>query len=62
MLCICIGTIYYKLDHSWEGSYSRAAMVFFVVGWVPWRKQALAKGYIMCIGGGAGGGFGSFDG
>ncbi len=33
MLCICIGTIYYKLDHSWQGSYSRAAMVFFVVRW-----------------------------
>ena len=34
MLCICIGTIYFNLDNSWVGTYSRSAMMFFVVAFL----------------------------
>lgn len=42
MLCICIGTIYLSLGNSWQDTFSRAALVFFVtvsfavcVRWLP---------------------------
>ncbi|GFR44953.1 hypothetical protein Agub_g6261 [Astrephomene gubernaculifera] len=40
MLCICIGTIYYHLDASWVGTYSRASMVFFVVAFLTFMSIA----------------------
>ncbi|KAG2450898.1 hypothetical protein HYH02_004730 [Chlamydomonas schloesseri] len=40
MLCICIGTIYYNLDNSWVGTYSRSAMMFFVVAFLTFMSIA----------------------
>ncbi|PNH10695.1 ABC transporter G family member 12 [Tetrabaena socialis] len=40
MLCICIGTIYFKLDDSWQGTYSRTAMMFFVVAFLTFMSIA----------------------
>ncbi len=30
ILCICMGTIFFDLGHSWKETFSRAAMLFFV--------------------------------
>ncbi|EFJ40488.1 hypothetical protein VOLCADRAFT_99753 [Volvox carteri f. nagariensis] len=40
MLCICIGTIYLKLGNDWVGTYSRAAMMFFVVAFLTFMSIA----------------------
>lgn len=40
MLCLCIGTIYYKLDYSWKGANSRAALLFFVVAFLTFMSIA----------------------
>ncbi|GIM01286.1 hypothetical protein Vretimale_6074 [Volvox reticuliferus] len=40
MLCICIGTIYYKLGNDWVGTYSRSAMMFFVVAFLTFMSIA----------------------
>ncbi|MEW5317656.1 MAG: hypothetical protein WDW38_008938 [Sanguina aurantia] len=34
MLCLCIGTIYLKLGNSWLDSYSRTALLFFIVAFL----------------------------
>lgn len=33
-LCICIGTIYFKLGKSWKDTYSRTALLFFTVAFL----------------------------
>lgn len=40
MLCLCIGTIYYNLGSSWEETYSRAAMLFFIVAFLTFMSIA----------------------
>ncbi|MEW5317657.1 MAG: hypothetical protein WDW38_008939 [Sanguina aurantia] len=34
MLCLCIGTIYLKLGNTWLDSYSRTALLFFIVAFL----------------------------
>jgi len=34
VLCICIGTIFFDLGKSWKETFSRAAMIFFVAGFL----------------------------
>lgn len=31
MLCICFGTCYLRLGHTWKDAYSKAAMLFYCV-------------------------------
>ena len=40
MLCICMGTIYLKLDNSWLDTYSRASMLFFIVAFLTFMSIA----------------------
>ncbi|KAG2485433.1 hypothetical protein HYH03_015813 [Edaphochlamys debaryana] len=40
MLCICIGTIYFDLDNTWMGTYSRSALLFFVVAFLTFMSIA----------------------
>ncbi|KAF5841257.1 P-loop containing nucleoside triphosphate hydrolase protein [Dunaliella salina] len=34
ILCICMGTIFFDLGNSWKETFSRAAMLFFVAGFL----------------------------
>ncbi|KAG2444072.1 hypothetical protein HYH02_009015 [Chlamydomonas schloesseri] len=40
MLCICMGTIYFDLQHDWIGTYSRSALLFFVVAFLTFMSIA----------------------
>ncbi|MEW5317658.1 MAG: hypothetical protein WDW38_008940 [Sanguina aurantia] len=39
MLCLCIGTIYLKLGNSWLDSYSRTALLFFIVAFLTFMER-----------------------
>mmetsp|Transcript_30928 Transcript_30928/g.80622 ORF Transcript_30928/g.80622 Transcript_30928/m.80622 type:complete len:634 (+) Transcript_30928:180-2081(+) len=34
ILCICMGTIFFDLGHTWKETFSRAAMLFFIAGFL----------------------------
>ncbi|KAG2436775.1 hypothetical protein HXX76_006299 [Chlamydomonas incerta] len=40
MLCICMGTIYFDLGYDWVGTYSRSALLFFVVAFLTFMSIA----------------------
>jgi len=46
MLCICLGFVFFRLDHSWKSVYSRAALLFFVVAFLTFMAIAAFPAFV----------------
>ena len=46
MLCLCIGFIYFRMDHQWKAVFSRTALLFFVVAFLTFMSISAFPAFV----------------
>lgn len=46
MLCVMLGFVYFQLKHSWQSTYARAALFFFVVAFLTFMSIAAFPAFV----------------